>query len=364
MILAVIEMNFIHHRPQYIAFFWCITTVFSNIFLAFTPYIISAGGSWRSFYWVWLGPCALTIFLAVFWSPETYYERPAMAFDGHILLQAENGRVTIYNKWEEVPGGKPVPDLPGAWKTSSLAKNIIFWNRTKMGGWPAMKAFPRQLVICVFNPLILWVLILNAFVFGSMVVICNTYGDVLQAPPYNFSFDAIGIAKLSPALGALVAFPFSGYLTTWVVQRLARGNKGVREPEHYLPSFIVPVLASSGSLCLFGLAIERHWRSAWILVLVGVNYASAISIFTSNTLWVTEAFPRWAGPAIVVVGAGGYAASFGLSSGIFSWTQAQGLSATYIELGLVILVIGSIGLPINFWGKQFRQYIYKRWGDN
>ncbi|KUJ06922.1 major facilitator superfamily transporter [Mollisia scopiformis] len=363
MILTVIEMNFIHQRPRYIASFWCLTTVFSNVGLAVTPYILSLG-TWRSFYWIWLGPCALTIFLALFWSPETYFERPAMAFDGHILSQAENGRVKVYSKWEDVPGGKPMPDTPHTWKTSNIIKNIIFWNRTKMGGWPAMKAFPRQLIICLFNPLIFWVLILNAFIFGSMVVTLATYVEVLMAPPYNFSFNAIGLVKFSPAIGALVAFPVSGFLTSWMVQRLARGNKGVREPEHYLPSFIVPVLTSSSSLCLFGVAMDRHWSSIWILVLVGVNYFSAISIFTANTLWVTEAFPRWAAPAIVVVGAGGYAVSFGLSTGIFGWIQSQGLSATYIELGMVTFAVGLVGLPINFWGKQCRQYIYKRWGDN
>jgi hypothetical protein len=363
MILAVIEMNFIHQRPQHIAFFWCITALFSNAGLALTPYIVSSGGSWRSFYWAWLGPCAFTILLAYLWSPETYFERPAIAFDGHILLQGENGKVQVYNKWEEVPGGKPVPDIPKTWRVLNITKNIMSWNVTKMKGWPAMKAFPQQIVICLFNPLILWVLILNAFVFGGMVVTCATYVDVLMAPPYNFTFNAIGLAKFSPGIGALVAFPVSGYLTSWMVKGLARGNNGIREPEHYLPSFILPVISSSSSLCLFGAAVENYWESKWILFLVGLNYFSAISIFTSNTIWVTEAFPHWASPAIVVVGAGGYGVSFGLSAGIFPWIQSQGLGMSYIQLGLVTLIVGFIGLPISVWGKPCREYIYKRWGN-
>jgi hypothetical protein len=217
-------------------------------------------------------------------------------------------------------------------------------------------------MICIFNPLILWVLVLNAFVFGSMVITCATYAQILMAPPYSLSFRDIGLAKLSPAIGALLAFLTSGLFTNSIVHSLARRNRGVREPEHYLPSFILPVVMSSASLALFGFAAERQWDSRWILLFVGLNYFSAISIFVSNTLWVTEAFPRWAGPAIVIVGAGGYGMSFGLSLGIQPWIHSQGLGGTYIELAILTLTVGLVGFPVNYWGKQCREYIYARWG--
>lgn len=72
MILMVIDLTFIHQRPRYIALFWSLCNGFSNAGLALTPYIVS-GGSWRTFYWAWLGLCALTIALAFILSPETYF---------------------------------------------------------------------------------------------------------------------------------------------------------------------------------------------------------------------------------------------------------------------------------------------------
>lgn len=356
----IIDLTFIHQRPRYIALFWSLCNAFSNVGLALTPYIVSRG-SWRTFYWAWLGPCALTIVLALVLSPETYFQRQPMAFDGHVLAQNESGNVTIYSKWDEVPGGKPTPAIPET-RSASLMR-VIFWNRTTTGGWLAMKAFPRQILICTFNPLILWVLILNAFVFGGMVITCATYVELLMAPPYNFTFQEIGLAKFSPFLGALMAFPASGILTSWVTRILARRNRGVHEPEHYLPSFILPVVTSSVSLALFGVAAERQWDRRYILFFVGLDYFSAISLFTSNALWVTEAFPRWAGPAIVIVGAGGYGLSFVLGSNIAPWIASQGLGTTYVELAALTWLVGLVGFPVNFWGKKFREYIYSNW-DN
>ncbi|KAH6708746.1 major facilitator superfamily transporter [Leptodontidium sp. MPI-SDFR-AT-0119] len=361
MILMILDVTFIHQRPRTIALFWCLCDGMSNICLAFTSYILTAGGSWRAFYWVWLGPCFLTILLALVWSPETYFQRPPMAFDGHIIAQSEIGKITVYNSWEEVPGGKPMPDEPKVRTTSEFLKNILFWNRTTIGGWPVIKAFPRQIMICALNPLILWVLVLNSFVFGGMVVTCATYVSVLMAPPYNFTDNEIGLVKFSPFIGSLLAFPASGILTTWFAKILATRNRGVHEPEHYLPSFILPVVTSSISLSLFGIAVEREWDWGWIIFFVGLDYFSVLSMFTSNTLWVTEAFPRWAGAALTVVGGGAYALSFVLGSTIVPWINSQGIGNTYVELGILTWLVGLFGFPVNFWGKRFRGYIYSKW---
>ncbi|CZT45797.1 uncharacterized protein RSE6_06150 [Rhynchosporium secalis] len=291
MILMILDIVFVHQRPRTIALYWCMCNATSNVSLAFTPYIVQVGGSWRAFYWLWLGPCFLTILLAVLWSPETYFARPQTAFDEHILSHADAGKGTAHtSSWEEVPWIKPMPDAPAMWRFSTFFKNILFWNRSTTGGWPAMKAFPQYLAM-----------------------------------------------------------------------KLARHDKGVHEPEHYLPSFIVPVIISSISLALFGFGAEREWNWTWIVLLVGLNYFSAISMATSNVLWITEAFPRWAGAAITIVAAGGYGMSFVLGSTIVPWIESDGIGNTYLGLGMLTWVVGLIGFPIFCYGKRFREYIYSRW---
>lgn len=362
MILTVIDLTYIHQRPNWIALFWCMTTVLSDIGLAFTPYIVSLGGSWRSFYWAWLAPCIVLVLLALFCAPETSFQRPPMAFDGHIISQAETGKITLYNNWEEVPGGKPMPAKPGrTWEIGNFLRNIIFGTQQETGGWRAMKIFPRQLLFCAINPLVLWTMLLNTFVFGGMVITCQTYAVLLTLPPYNFTFFQIGLAKLSPSFGAFLAYPVSGILTTYLIRALASRNRGVREPEQYLPSFFLPVILSSVSLVLFGIAAERKWSASWILLFVGLDYLAAIATFSTNVVWITESFPEWAGAAIVVVGAGSYGTSFWLSSASVPWIQSQGLMGIYVQLGILTLVVGVFGFPIGLWGKRYREYIYLKW---
>jgi hypothetical protein len=245
---------------------------------------------------------------------------------------------------------------------TGYVKSVLFWNRTKTGGWPAMKAFPRQLIICTLNPLLLWVLFINAIILGGMVVLDATYVETLMAPPYNFNLGSIGISKLSYALGALLAYPVSGNLTKCVTQAFARRNRGIHEPEHYLPVLVFPVVSSTLSLVLFGIAVDRQWHWGWILFFVGLNFFGAVSIFVS-ILWATEAFPKWAAPSILIVGAGSYMLSFALGATSQSWISSQGVAGFYVQLGILNLGIGFIGLPVNFWGETFRRSIYARWGS-
>jgi hypothetical protein len=79
----------------------------------------------------------------------------------------------------------------------------------------------------------------------------------------------------------------------------------LRDAEHYLPSFILPILTGAAGLALYGVAGERHWHWLWIFISHGLNYLSFIALFTANTLWATEAFPHWAAAALVVPPGGG-----------------------------------------------------------
>lgn len=361
-------MTYIHQRPKYIAIFWCLTTVLSNIGLAFTPFIITAGGGdWRNFYWVWFGPCLVSMGFAIIFFPETSFYRPAMAFDGRILRQSAFGTVKMYSDWDVVPGGKPNMEPQRRTRLQALTaylRNMMVSDRNRTEGWKGMQAYCYQVLLCVFNPLIFWSLILNALIFGSMIITCATFVQILLAPPYNFSSNAVGITKLATGLGGALAYPIAGPLTAHIQRKLTRCNRGIREPEHYLPSHIPIILTCSASLALYGAGIEKKWSWQLLCLFVGLNYFTAIALFVANTLWVTESFPRWRGPALVVVGAGGYGLSFALSSGVIPWVQVAGFGKTYIQLAVVVYAVGCFGIPIYFWGKGMREIIYHRWGKS
>ena len=64
---------------------------------------------------------------------------------------------------------------------------------------------------------------------------------------------------------------------------------------------LIPVLAAVLSNVLYGIAVDRVWNYVIIVGALLLNVFAFYSIAIVGTVWVTEAFPRWAAPGIVVV---------------------------------------------------------------
>jgi MFS family permease len=111
-LLMVIDLTFIYQRSHAVASFWSLCAVSSNLVILPTSQIISVGGIWRAFYWAWISTSIISVFLAFFSRLETYFHKPAVAFDGHILAQSVTEKLTVYANWQEMPGGKELPETP------------------------------------------------------------------------------------------------------------------------------------------------------------------------------------------------------------------------------------------------------------
>lgn len=167
---------------------------------------------------------------------------------------------------------------------------------------------------------------------------------------------------ISSAVGTLPAWLAAGPLLNAVLKVMSKRNGGVRESEHYLFAYILPVLAGALSSLLYGLAVHRHWPLAVYYVVSAMNQFSFFAIAIANTFWVTEAFPRWAAPALVAVGGVSYAVAFGLQLALVRWLK-QGFLHVGIGLMTAQLLSGLIFVPIAFWGKGVRQIIHGRWAE-
>ena len=140
----ITDLTFIHQRPHTVASFWSLCAVFSNLVILPTPHIINVGGTWRAFYWAWISPSIISVFLAIFSYLETCFHRPAVAFDGHILAQSGTEKVTVYVNWQEVPGGKELPETPERSEWWALVNKLKIWKVGRNGRWQAMgTGYPR-----------------------------------------------------------------------------------------------------------------------------------------------------------------------------------------------------------------------------
>lgn len=359
----IIDMTFIDQRPKAIAALWSVPGFIGTGALSLVPYLSNHGTDWHIFYRCWTIPVAVSFLLAFLLYPESYFKRPTVAFDGLILLQSATEKLTIYEDLEA--DSDLYKDLP-SYPFDSDAKGLRYrlgLARSPFTSWKAMGRCYLQIAFCAINPLIFWVLIASSFNFAGMMFIGATYGRILGSAPYNLPSWLIIQVNNSSAMGSLLAFPFVGFAMCKLLTRLSKRNRGVREAEHYLFAYIFPVITGALSTLLYGLAVQRHWHFATYYLAYGLNGFSWVTLSIANTLWVTEAFPRWAAPALVVVGGGCYLLSFSISFALVPWIAAHGYMLVGIELAVLQVVGGLIAVPIAFWGKSARQRIHGRWGD-
>ncbi|KAH9224888.1 major facilitator superfamily transporter, partial [Leptodontidium sp. 2 PMI_412] len=359
LLLIIIDLTFIHERPAAIAGTYGIITSLGSGIFTFTPQFANTGVAWRTFYRILIIPCVVSLLLVLFLYPETYFVRPGLALDGRILVQSATEKVYLYDDDDQAPDTESKADQPGKSLLRFRFSDLKIWRTT--GSLSAMVACYRQMLLCFINPLIFWVALLQATVFGSLVSTSETYVVVLSSEPYSLSMHQIALFNLAGGFGAILAWPISAYTITAVSRLLTRKNKGVCDAEYYLPAFILPILTAAGGSFLYGYAIEYKWHWSWIYLSSALGSFSIAGLGTANTLWITEAFPRWAGPALAVVAGVGYTLSFCITFAIMPWLEVQGYGRVNGQIGGIILAVGFVGVPISFWGKKLRQHIHGRW---
>jgi hypothetical protein len=359
-LLIIIDMTFIHERPRAIALLWSIAGFFGTGLVAIVPYISDRGRQWRSYYRYWSIPAIISLALVFFLFPETYFKRPTVAFDGLIVLQSATEKLTVFKDIEaESDIYRDLPDLP---KQTGVRARLSAW-RSPFASWVAMARCYPQIAFCLINPLIFSIAVALAVNYAGMLFIGATYPRVLGEAPYNLSSESIVLVNLSSAVGGLVALPLGVWPVQKVLDYLAKRNRGVREAEHYLIGLILPVFTGAASSLLYGETVHNSLPLGVYYFAYGMNGFSWVTIAIGTTMWVTEAFPRWAAPSLAAMSGASFFISFGMSFASAPWIDAHGYRLVGIELAVIQFFTGLVAVPIAFWGKSARQAIHGRWAE-
>ncbi|KAF2851425.1 MFS general substrate transporter [Plenodomus tracheiphilus IPT5] len=362
--LMVIDLTYINQRSKAIALMWCVAGCMGTSGVALVPVITHHGRDWRLFYHYWTITLVASLIVTFALYPETYFKRPTVAFDGMILLQSATEKLTVYQDVEKDSSiYRDLPEYPLRTGFAGL-RDRLGLARSPFASWVSMGRCFLQMGYCAANPLIFWVFIASSFNSASMILIGSTYARILLSPPYNISPNLVGTVNVASGGGALVGFMVFYFIISKVVTRLSRRNRGVLEAEHYLVGYIVPIITGALSSLLYGLAAEYQWHSGWMYFAYGLNGFAFVTLMISNTLWVTEAFPRWAAPALAVVGGGCYLLSFAMSFLLVPWIDSQGYKWVGIQLMILQIAGGLVAMPVAFWGKSARQAIQGRWAED
>jgi hypothetical protein len=358
--LIMIDMTYIDERPKAIAILWSIAGLFGTGCVAIAPHISHRGTEWRAYYRYWSILATVSFVLAFFLFPETYFKRPTVAFDGLIVLQSATEKLTVFKDIEA--DSEIYRDLPKLPTPAGILGQFNVW-RSPFASWISMGRCYLQIAFCLINPLVFWMSIALSINYSGMMFIGTSYPRILREEPYRLSSEGITLVNLASALGGLVAYPIGVFPVQKVLDRLARRNRGVREAEHYLVGLILPVLTGAASTLIYGFAVQYGLHISAYYCAYGLNGFSWVTIAITTTMWVTEAFPRWAAPALAALSGVGFLITFGMTYALTPWTEAHGFQLVGIEFAVLQLISGLVAVPIAFWGKSARQAIHGRWAD-
>lgn len=328
------------------------------------PYTTDLKTSWRGVYQVWLAPCTVALLLVLVFVPETFFLRPPVALDGRVLVQSGSEKVEIYGGWDEVESlrnEKPLPDIPSS---------SSFWSHFKVTrapgtNWESAAATYGQMLLCILNPLTFWVsLLAGAILSGVIFLNLTQFSAIMEEGGVKDPKTINAFLSLSGIIGSLLAFPAMGPLATWFTRYHSFRAGGIRHAEVYLVLFAVPVLTGVTSVLVNGLILMQGWSSTWIYITSALSIISYLTGNVAFTLWITEAFPKWAAAALAVQLFTSNMVGFGIGSGIAPWILEFQIVEPTVLISVLIGVLGTFAVPAAFWGKTVRQYIHGRWSDS
>lgn len=221
----------------------------------------------------------------------------------------------------------------------------------------------RGLAILVFFPNIVWAGFLYGLNLAWYNIMNGTMSSILGGPPYSFAAAMVGVAYISPFLAGAVASLWSGWVADVLAIRLARRNRGIREPEHRLWVLLVSGLLSTGGLLLWGVGASRgiHFMG----LIVGIFFVS-FGVVTGGAValaYTVDCFKEIAGESLITVIIIRNTIGFAFNFAINPWIDGMGLQNCFIFVSMLAFLTTMSFLVMSKWGKSLRKMSSKKYWE-
>jgi hypothetical protein len=260
-------MYFLHERSKYLMTQQAIQVIITTIYTVFAS-PIAGKITPEGWYGLGAGLSGLVFLAALFFLPETKYERPLSSyqeaaehhFDIEETVKQASPSVTLCTVKPELDFVRYAP--------RTFRSDLRLWV-----GKPNMKAVVdvyKQMFGLIAFPNVLWALCLNGLTLGANIAIGTTYGNIVTAPPYNWAQDKASYVNIGQIVVAIIALPLLGSGSDKLVKWRAQRNGGIHEPENRILPLIIPLIVGVFSCVLYGLAAQNpthyHWFTyVWVV---------------------------------------------------------------------------------------------------
>jgi MFS family permease len=360
--VTVYDLFFAHNRGTFMGLY--VFVLFGSNFLA--PLV--AGWFNDAYGWRWtmnFGAiiCAVCFVILFFFMEETIYFRQNAiegldegSMSGSESATAEPGEKSAGQSMmttDQVAPSEPV-NVPS---TSRWAKYGLF---KALPGRPSnidmLRMVYRPVIMIVRFPTVAWAGFLYGINLAWYNVLNGTASPVLTSAPYNFTAAQVGSTYAGPIIGAALASYWSGNVADWLAIRLARRNKGIREPEQRLWVLLVSGTISSAGLILWG--VGAYYNIHWLGLVFGLGMLT-FGCVTGGSIAVSynvDCFKEIAGETTVSIMLIRNTIGFGFSYAITPWWTTQGLKYCFITAAMISIACTLTFLIMTIWGKRIRRW--------
>ncbi|KAH6629615.1 major facilitator superfamily domain-containing protein [Boeremia exigua] len=353
--MMIQEIHFVHERSTFLMWQSATQTVLAAVYVICASPIAGAIGP-ANWYILGAGLCAATLVASIFWVPESRYDRSLTAYG---QFSAEEGG-ELNESRATAPHPVKLSERPALDTTRFLPRTI--WSDMRLfdgkADWmEGVYGFINTFQVMLF-PNVLWAFCLNGLTIGVNIAIGTTYGNIVHAPPYNWSDSSISYVNAGQIVVAFVALPLLGNGSDAIIRWRARRNGGVHEPENRLLLLWIPLLCGCIAATLYGLAAQSPGKYHWF-VFVFANAAYYFAFVGANIAAITyllDSYPARAGPILVVITAFRGFVSFGTSYGVAKFIETDGFNGTFGTYAGLTALFGLMGIPIFLYGKKIRAF--------
>jgi MFS family permease len=333
--LMLTEVTFLHERGRIFGVYWMVQNALSSALNLASSYE-SATLGWRWYYWVYAIAVGTGAVAAALGALETRFARPTASLDGRVVVTDEFGVTHVVPDAEaqknlarlERAGVASVGGGGGADGGGDAPRPKTY--RELLKPWDKPHAHPLTVIVqswlrmlqSATSPAIIYAVLISSITLGCGVAISLTYDAVLQS--YGWSAASIGLVNIGGVIGAVVGMLFCTFVGEPLMVWMARRNKGVHLPEHWLLILIVPAILGFASLLLYGFTAAGG--STWWGPYIGwtLNQISFTCVLIVSATFASEASPKHPGPALVVIVGTKNVISFGVTYGLTPMVEKHG----------------------------------------
>ncbi|CAH0056011.1 unnamed protein product [Clonostachys solani] len=338
--LVVTDLYFTHERGLHIGIYmFCLAG--GNYLAAVFCGIINDQMGWQwVMYWCSIINAVVFVLLLFFYEETDYYRHTGFEASG------QNLTATNENDAEAAASHKP--------RKTYLQKLKLF---------NYISERPNEFWVYTYRPLVMfWTfpIVLWASCYHGVAVLCfnalnATASVILSAEPYNFSSTDVGLAYISPLIGAIIGAIWSGKISDYICLRIARNNKdGLREAEYRLWAAIALCIVPPVGLIVWGVGAAQHVH--WFGIVFGMGMMG-FALTTGGGImigYIIDCYKELAGSTMSSLNIMRCTMAFGFGYAVTPWWNATGTQNTFITWAVLVLVLFASWIPMYIWGKKLR----------